>query len=293
MKVSHTEEVADETLAAKAGAQTLFAPVVDSESTTGQMDTSLSPEMEEQSRRFIDLIVTEKARQNSLWPLVTLSGLFLTLCGMLFVTMKSPYTNWYLVDFGVCCIGGSLLYLGIKHTIKPGNGTEIMRILACTEDPRLIPYIIDLNSRQMSSINLILRRQALLRLLPKLSAREAQRLRSQHWQSLHYQLCYNDVPLIIAILELIERCGSIGSLRYVSPLAEGKLSAKHNARIRELAQACQTKLQARLDNQSAPQILLRGSAAPTGDTLLRPSIESAPTAPQQLLRAAGENERAD
>jgi hypothetical protein len=95
--------------------------------------------------------------------------------------------------------------------------------------------------------------------------------------------------MIIAILEVIQRCGSIGSLPYVRPLAAGNGSAKQNARIQQLAEACETKLQARLNRLDNPQILLRGSAAPTAETLLRPAIENAAAAPQQLLRACEEN----
>jgi len=262
-------------------------PVADPSRTTAPRNTPLGPESEaqkQQSLRIIELL-SPKVVRNGLTPeLFAVVGLGFPLLavGLLFVSEIEPGVvgSW-------CCVGALAFVSWVVNRAKLASArkAEIEQILERTEDPRLIPYVIDLRMDYKSK-----RRQTLLRLLPRLSVKDAQRLRSDHWELLHRELQARDESIILTILELIERCGGISSLPYVHPLADGRNSAKQNIQIQQLAKSCEHKLQARLNRLDNPRTLLRGSAAPAAEALLRPAMESADGAPRQLLRAAGDSD---
>jgi hypothetical protein len=156
-------------------------------------------------------------------------------------------------------------------------------LLTSARKAHLIGPLIDLRYLGITPIHV-----GLIHLLPQMEPSGAQRLNSRQWSGLYSLLQGKDEEMALAVLQAISRCGNVGALPYVEALEHGRGTARQNNRIRAMAQQCAECLRERIACLDQPRTLLRGSAAPTDDTLLHP-VQSVPDIPpEQLLRASEE-----
>ncbi len=136
-------------------------------------------------------------------------------------------------------------------------------------------------------------RPALIRLLPRLRVTDANLLTPGQRKLLYTILSRNErnpwsinywsADLKIAILRALEQIGDEKAIPYVEKAAR----TARNLEVRAAAQECLPYLTTRAEQLRVEQTLLRASASTTSpDMLLRPTVATAPTEPQQLLRAS-------
>ena len=183
--------------------------------------------------------------------------------------------------------------LGRKNaSVARNKRDKAIAELTVSKDVRLVAMLIDRMDAELTELTVC---HALIALLPCLQASDAPLLNSNHHRTLNKVLtpalfieASEMMTLRLAILKAYEQVGTAEDLPTVEKLAVGTGYAKGNKTIREAAQQCLPYLQARSEQQTARQTLLRASSAAQdgGATLLRPAHKTDDTAPQQLLRAA-------
>lgn len=130
-------------------------------------------------------------------------------------------------------------------------------------------------------------RASLTHKLPELQRVDAVFLSNEHRMLLYEEMQSADAPLMLAILQTIERMTWVNALPHIAGLAKGEGVAKRNSAVHEAAQSCEQTLQLVVNQLEAPQTLLRASApAASPGELLRAadSTRSTPEADAQLLR---------
>ena len=136
-------------------------------------------------------------------------------------------------------------------------------------------------------------RPALIQLLPRLQATDANLLTGSQRKQLYSKLSKSDryfwynrywnAELKTAILRALEQIGDEKAV----PVVEKVARTARNPQVRTAAQECLPFLQQRAEQARIEQTLLRASTSTASpDTLLRPTVATTPTEPQQLLRAS-------
>ena len=135
-------------------------------------------------------------------------------------------------------------------------------------------------------------RDALIRLLPTFQSSDALVfLSSQHRRILlrcisGYVPVDGDMPLILAILKVVEQIGDEACLPVVQRLAQGR-GMGLDERVKAAANECLYYLWQRIERRQAHGELLRGSASPATDDsgrLLRAAIDRPSVGQEELLR---------
>ena len=140
--------------------------------------------------------------------------------------------------------------------------------------------------------------ERLIRLLPQLTANDANLLAPRHYEYLTMFL-HNILwgrwldgrmkrEMLLAILDAYTRIGDVRALPDVKKLAEGKAQVyRDDAEIVAAAQRCLVHLHQIAALQTQANTLLRGSEPPAApDTLLRPAFGPADADADRLLRPA-------
>lgn len=149
-------------------------------------------------------------------------------------------------------------------------------------------------------------RDALVRVLPGLHSSDAGLLTGPHFRVLCSLLrlgidadgvCraeFDETLLQIEILKAVEKIGGEQAQPFVERLAGSTPQWSHNARVQQEAQRCLAVLNARTARENDGRTLLRPTreSAASGDALLRPAANADESAPEQLLRADGNEEHA-
>jgi len=138
--------------------------------------------------------------------------------------------------------------------------------------------------------------RALIGLLPRLRASDADLLSPAQRKSLHRALGRPNQELALAVLSALEQVGDESSLEAVRQLAEAAPGSRGrgwpSSRVVEAARECLPALEERVDRLRAGATLLRATAAPDdpASSLLRPAAGSGAPVTDQLLRPSGEGE---
>jgi hypothetical protein len=130
--------------------------------------------------------------------------------------------------------------------------------------------------------------QQLTKLLPRMTARDAELLDPEHRATLAGQLTQSpNGNLVLAILKAFRHIGSEKELRAVGLLATGCWPTYWDPRVHDAAVECAGAMRERLANEAKTAHLLRPASAPD-DTLLRPA--SAPSGDVDVLLRPAEQE---
>ena len=101
-----------------------------------------------------------------------------------------------------------------------------------------------------------------------------------------------EVLLRVAILEAFANVGSEMELPQVASLCEGEARTAGERAIQDAARVCLPRLQERIAILSAPNVLLRASAASSNtDTLLRPSADKSSSSDELLRCSVAQSEK--
>ena len=135
-------------------------------------------------------------------------------------------------------------------------------------------------------------RPMLIKMLPRLQASDTNLITLRQRKLLYAILSKNErIPwynrywkpeLKIAILRALEQIGDAKAV----PVVEKVARTTRNAEVRQAAEECLLFLQQRAEQTRLEQTLLRASTPATSDMLLRPTVSTVTTEPQQLLRAS-------
>lgn len=122
---------------------------------------------------------------------------------------------------------------------------------------------------------------ALVRLLPRLTVRDASWLNQRQRERLCKLLAGATTELAIEILKVLEQIGDEAALPYAQ-----RLTVAPDPMLRQAAAECLLFIQQRAEEKRAHQTLLRPSSASevTPEYLLRPGVGPSEVEPQQLLR---------
>ncbi len=137
---------------------------------------------------------------------------------------------------------------------------------------------------------IVLRRQAMIRLLPQITPQNAMLLSRKEYGKLYTLLRFvggYPVELLLAIVNLAGRLEDTQALPNIQRCAQLDGSDNDKRIIRGEAQRILPILEAKLEREKTGATLLRASAAPIGEgTLLRAAQGPTDNQPQTLLRAA-------
>lgn len=163
--------------------------------------------------------------------------------------------------------------------------------LAEFEDVRTIGPLLEALELGYSKVTRVIE-TALLRLLPRLRASDANLLNSKQRRALARLLTTTrKTELQLAILSALEQVGDGSAVSAVKRLANEPGRTPARLRVQQAAQACLLFLEPRVEQEKSSRQLLRASSptAATPETLLRPAQGVTAQEPEQLLRASGED----
>ena len=188
---------------------------------------------------------------------------------------------------GACV--GVVLQLSIEKHLRATFQTQDIFNLGCWIDtlfaqtstkayPQLAKYYADA-------------RAGLLEQLPQVTDESAYLLRPHERNALYKTLNGTDAELIHAVLRVVPVLGDARALPCVRHLAEGNGLAAANTDLQAEAQSALSLLQARIDNGSSAQGLLRASRHPQtpDEDLLIPARANTNAETRVLLRAEDQN----
>jgi hypothetical protein len=190
----------------------------------------------------------------------------------------------------------ALLTLTVRLAAASSLQIEAAALLADSSDVRAVgPLAEALEYRHLvlSTDTATRATRGLVRLLPRLSARDARAVTPAQWRSLYRVLevtpCAS-VDLSLAILEALERLGGLRALSLVGRLGSGCALTYDQTRIRAAAAAASAVIRRRIEIEGAPRSLLRPAQSGDADkVLLHPASGPGNTQTKELLRlAAGE-----
>jgi hypothetical protein len=235
----------------------------------------------------------EKCRKTSIWMLL------LTLA----VIASFIFTGWLILTFSGE-VAGFLLWLPailasisipITATYTRRRQRRAIKRLANLNDVRAIGPLADVLSFTDAESRAIAR-DALVEILPRLKATDSSRLDTQRRSNLGIVLKGQDIPLMMALLKAYQQIGDERDLPFVERLLEdvsrgGNPGRAYPSAVPQILQAvldCLPFIEARTQYKQARQTLLRASGQPpeTPNELLRPTVASKATDPQQLLRSS-------
>ena len=132
---------------------------------------------------------------------------------------------------------------------------------------------------------------ALIRLLPRLQAENAELLPPEQRANLHRLLLHASEPNIelkLAALSALIQCGDEKTLRVLQSLLANKGFRPQDPLLLEAVREQEPLLAARLEQERVNAVMLRPASAPDDapQTLLRPAYGAEESEPQQLLRAS-------
>jgi hypothetical protein len=196
-------------------------------------------------------------------------------------------------------IGCFLLAGKYKLTLER-RWVAAMERMACFDDIRATGSLLEALDVPDSAVERAAQ-QALVRLLPRLQASDADAITEAQRKCLYRQLLnltfaeggefhidQNDEEFLLAALRALEQIGDAKAIPSVQDLADRSGSTPNAVRVSEAAQQCLVFLQQRVERQGQSASLLRASCGQdvSSHSLLRASVGVPSTDPQQLLRAA-------
>ncbi|HLK60468.1 MAG TPA: hypothetical protein VKU00_28155 [Chthonomonadaceae bacterium] len=134
--------------------------------------------------------------------------------------------------------------------------------------------------------------EALCRLLPRLGPEDGNLLNTRQRDCLYHVLklpMATQPQLILAILRTLTRIGDTRAMPAIARLADIQPMTLVGKQIVEAARESLATLQARLETERAPKILLRASDGETRSELLLHPVENPETNPTELLRPTDSN----
>jgi hypothetical protein len=161
--------------------------------------------------------------------------------------------------------------------------------LAAIDDLRIVGQLATALNWPNESVRMIVT-EALAQHLPKLKASDSSLLNTEQRDSIYRMLKMSNAStyfsFIMATLAALEQVGDYAALPYVRELAETVPASGTQRKVCEAAQRCLPFLEARADQTSMSQTLLRGSSlTPAGqEALLRPASRSTDDGAEVLLR---------
>ena len=173
--------------------------------------------------------------------------------------------------------------------------SEAARRLAETDDIRAVGPLTEALEWPDASIQRTAA-DGLTRLLPRLSASDANLLNSKHRAALYKLLRIRNAGanerLLLSILRALQQVGDEAAIPVVQRLSEARAYTQRQRNVKQVAIDTLPLLEVTARNQGASAMLLRASTAhdTPSDLLLRGAMASPETAPQQLLRASATDE---
>jgi hypothetical protein len=269
----------------------------------------VQPAAQAQEQEFRTLRQVQIRQQRRLYlmlklgPYLPFSGLFLCLLVLKLGLVPHDYE-------AVCfCMGFVSIFL-LAYLISPVRKRwhSTVQNLASCEDPQVIGSLIDTLGMSDPSRKSRFRdrfldetqamaRAALVRLLPRLQAGDADLLNKEQRNTLHQILACElpyvwreDAALNVAILKAFAQIGDQRELTLVEGIVVGR-GKPHHILVREAAQACLPQLKQRIQQQAQASQLLRPAEdnETQADTLLRPTQEKKDTRRQELLHPIAED----
>ncbi|HZT42838.1 MAG TPA: hypothetical protein VFA07_11790 [Chthonomonadaceae bacterium] len=209
--------------------------------------------------------------------------------GVLFIAFRINQPVLFIAIFVMMLVG-----LTLKSEVEKKSEAQqyITRKLIEWDDVRVVGPLAE----ELASLEQDIRfaaERALISLLPRLRATDADLLNTDQRHCLYYALSgTRQIWLKIAILKALEQVGDSEAIPYVERLAAGEGAAEWSPEVRQAAIDCLPYLQERTRQESTRQTLLRSAdlAGAAAETLLRSAGETQETDPQQLLRVPTGNE---
>jgi hypothetical protein len=158
-----------------------------------------------------------------------------------------------------CCIGTTT-------AVSPGQ-KQVTKELAQYDGVRAVGPLAEALTWKDKSIRIIAE-AALIRLLPRIQASDADCLNEKQRKCLHQALYCKNEPLVLAILTALEQVGDEKAMPYVEKLAAGRTRSSWEKRIQAAAEVCLPYLKQRVEEARSRQTLLR--AAPATFVLAHP-----------------------
>ncbi len=146
------------------------------------------------------------------------------------------------------------------------------RALAATDDVRAVPPLIDTLDKQ-DGVTKKASQVALARLLPQLTAPDAEEISTEKMGKLKQALDGDNRDLALAIVKAAEHIGDEEFVKPIEALAEGKGKAKKDTELQKTAQEVLPAVKELAERDHLAKTLLRPAMSETHDSseLLRPA----------------------
>ncbi len=265
-----------------------FPTDVDTVALARRLNSSNDAERQQAQADLQALIAGDIKRLNRIRKL---EMVFVTIYGLLYIPAVMFGTlpgHGFVRDYSIFFSCG---FIGVLYLFSQWK-SRVARNIAVLDIPQAIGPLIEVYATSQLLRNARFKGM-LIQMLPRLQATDTILLTSQQRKCL-YRCLSNDeyfpyygrfwgADLKIAILKALEQIGDEKAVPHVEKLAR----TARNPQVRFAAQECLPYVQQRAEHARVEQTLLRAGTQPDAlDTLLRPVVSSAPTEPQQLLRAS-------
>ncbi len=190
--------------------------------------------------------------------------------------------NWKMLD-NWSGFAGFLGAGGMAGTITQSHKNAITKILEY-DDIRITGPLLEERERSDSKMRSLLE-QALIRLLPRMTASHASLLNREQLACMNRALKSKNSEFVVAVLKALEQVGDDTHLEAVEGLANMSPKNPFQSTIRESAIACLPYLRQRAENAVMAKTLLRASAPNMEpELLLRPATALPDGNANELLR---------